>query len=41
MRQATHSRRDRARLAKLLLLRGHAVNFSLTKTYRGRKEVTA
>lgn len=33
-RQATHSQRDRARLAKAAMLRGFAVNHELTKTYR-------
>jgi RNA-directed DNA polymerase len=36
LRQATASRRDRARLANLARRRGHAVNAALTKTYRGR-----
>lgn len=34
LRQATHSHHDRARLGRLLLLRGHAVNQRLTQTYR-------
>ena len=34
LRQASHSHTDRARVAKLLLQRGHAVNGDLTKTFR-------
>lgn len=33
-RQASHSRNDQARIAKELLRRGHAVDFSLNKIYR-------
>jgi len=33
--QATHSHLDRAHLANIIRGRGHAVNHSLTKTYRG------
>lgn len=33
-RQATHSHRDRARLAKLLMSLGHSVDNNFTKTYR-------
>jgi RNA-directed DNA polymerase len=36
MRQATHSRRDRLALAKVIARRGRAVDRALTKTYRGR-----
>lgn len=32
--QASHSEKDRAKLARLILKRGHAVNGALTKTYR-------
>lgn len=35
--QASHSAKDRAKLARLILLRGHAVNGALTKTYPPRK----
>jgi retron-type reverse transcriptase len=35
LRQATHSRRDRMRLAKVIGRRGRAVDLALTKTYRG------
>jgi RNA-directed DNA polymerase len=35
MRQATHSRRDRLGLAKVIHGRGRAVDRALTKTYRG------
>ena len=34
--QASHSAKDRARLARLILKRGHAVNAALTKTYPKR-----
>lgn len=34
LRQATHSNRDRARLANLLRKRGHQVNRQFTQTYR-------
>lgn len=34
LRQATHSHRDRARLANLVRQRGHAVDRQLTKAYR-------
>ena len=34
LRQATHSHADRARVANVLLDRGHVVNGDLTKTYR-------
>ncbi len=34
LRQATHSHRDRTRLAGILRSRGHRVNPALTKTYR-------
>ena len=34
--QATHSQKDRATVAKVLLGRGHAVNHELTKIYRKR-----
>lgn len=34
MRQASHSHTDRARLARAVLARGHAVNRQLTQTYR-------
>lgn len=34
LRQATHSHTDRARMAKLLLQRGHAVKGDFTKIYR-------
>lgn len=39
-RQASHGRGDRVRLAKLLMRRGRAVDWALTKTYsrRARKE---
>jgi len=33
--QASSSHLDRARLANAARDRGHAVNFNLTKTYRG------
>lgn len=36
MRQASHSRRDRLRLAKLLGRRGRSVDRALTKTFRGK-----
>lgn len=39
MRQASHSRHDRERLAKQILRRGHAVNSQLTKTFRSNQEV--
>jgi hypothetical protein len=35
MRQASHSRLDRARLAKLVVKRGRSVDGGLTKTFRG------
>jgi RNA-directed DNA polymerase len=34
--QASHSEKDRAKLARLILKRGHAVNGALTKTYPKR-----
>lgn len=34
LRQATHSHRDRAKLAKQILLRGRSINQSISKTYR-------
>lgn len=34
MRQASHSKRDRTRLAKIILRRGHSVNQGFTKTFR-------
>lgn len=34
LRQASHSRRDRERLARIVLARGHAVDYQLTKTFR-------
>nr|WP_298118267.1 RNA-directed DNA polymerase [uncultured Pseudomonas sp.] len=34
--QASHSQKDRAALARLILKRGHAVNGALTKTYQKR-----
>jgi retron-type reverse transcriptase len=34
LRQATHSRADRIRLAQILNRRGYSVNLALTKTYR-------
>jgi RNA-directed DNA polymerase len=34
LRQTTHSRRDRIRLAKSVMRRGRAVDYDLTKTYR-------
>jgi RNA-directed DNA polymerase len=34
--QASHSEKDRAKLANLILKRGHAVNGALTKTYPKR-----
>jgi hypothetical protein len=34
LRQAGSSHRDRARIARAVLRRGHAVNGALTKTYR-------
>lgn len=34
LRQATHSHHDRARMAKLLMRRGHSVNGEFTKAYR-------
>lgn len=36
--QASHSHTDRARLAKVILRRGRAVNSLLTKTYQGRRQ---
>lgn len=36
LRQATHSRHDRARIARLLLRRGFVVNCDMTKTFRRR-----
>lgn len=33
LRQASHSRHDRERLAQLVLTRGHSVNYQLTKAY--------
>lgn len=36
LRQATHNYQSRAALAKVLLLRGKAVNQKLTKTYKGK-----
>jgi RNA-directed DNA polymerase len=35
LRQASHSHQDRTRLANIIRSRGRAVNFDLTKTYRG------
>lgn len=35
--QASHSHKDRAALARLVIKRGHAVNGDLTKTYPKRK----
>ena len=35
LRQATHSRKARRDLSKIILLRGKAVNAALTKTYKG------
>lgn len=40
LRQATHSQKSRAKLAKVILLRGKAVNKELTKTYRQIKTPT-
>jgi RNA-directed DNA polymerase len=40
LRQATSSNKDRARLAKVLLQRGHSVNRVFTKTYRKSKGAT-
>lgn len=37
-RQATHSIRDRTKLARLALRRGHCVDLSLTKTYRTTRQ---
>jgi RNA-directed DNA polymerase len=37
LRQASHSQRDRARLARAVLGRGCAVNHSLTKTFRSQE----
>lgn len=34
--QASHSHKDRAALARLVIKRGHAVNGDLTKTYQKR-----
>lgn len=34
--QASHSQKDRAALARLILKRGHTVNGALTKTYPKR-----
>ncbi|OIR11007.1 reverse transcriptase [mine drainage metagenome] len=34
LRQATHSHKDRVRLAKVLMHRGHCISGDLTKTYR-------
>lgn len=34
--QASHSQKDRAKLANLILRRGHVVNGDLTKTYPKR-----
>ncbi|CAM4030640.1 Retron-type reverse transcriptase [Ectopseudomonas alcaliphila] len=36
LRQASHSQKDRAALARLILKRGHTVNGALTKTYPKR-----
>ncbi|HEY9146978.1 MAG TPA: reverse transcriptase, partial [Thiobacillus sp.] len=36
LRQATHSHHDRARIARLLLVRGRCVDSKLTKTYRSK-----
>jgi RNA-directed DNA polymerase len=36
-RQTTRGHTDRTRIAKLLLLRGHAVNWKLTKAYRNNQ----
>jgi RNA-directed DNA polymerase len=37
LRQATHSRRDRLRLAKTIGRRDRSVDRALTKTYRGKQ----
>ncbi len=37
LRQASHSQKDRATLANLVLRRGHTVNGDLTKTYPNRR----
>lgn len=37
LRQASHSHHDRCRIGRLLRLRGHTVNFAITKTYRGSR----
>ncbi|MHA6161018.1 RNA-directed DNA polymerase [Pseudomonas sichuanensis] len=37
LRQASHSQKDRAALANLVLRRGHTVNGDLTKTYPNRR----
>lgn len=35
--QASHSHKDRAAMARIVIKRGHAVNGDLTKTYPKRK----
>ena len=37
LRQSSHSRRDRARVARAILRRGRPVNAALTKTYQSRR----
>ncbi len=37
--QASHSEKDREKLARVVLLRGNSVNAELTKTYQRREAV--